>query len=199
MRGIVLVVVLSLLISACGTSIPSESSSVERSTQTAPAFDAANPLIAKGDPLRLSVSFAPCGWNIEMLKVEIFNDGPRPVRVWQGWNSWGHDMLNVDVRAAGSSHHYTITSGPGVWGKNYPSWDEIPVGGSIRKSMDLWVENFSVPKELWTVEGEIEFRVRFSISRTPEAEKNGVFIGTVETSWCRTMSYRRWLPDKKAS
>lgn len=155
--------------------------------------------VGKGHPLWPEVSFVPSATGErETLRIEIFNDGEKPVRIWQTCNSWGNDMLNLDVRLAGSRDYYTVSSARCTWTINSPSWQEIPPGGSVVEHMNLWDGYWwSVPKDALGMTGHVEYRVRFSIYPTEEAQQNDVYTTDFVMPWAVSASASTWLPDEQ--
>jgi hypothetical protein len=128
------------------------------------------------------------------LMVTVLNPTSSEIKLWELENSWGWDSFAFELRSESGGQVFTIKRATRDWTKNGPTFFVLAPG----ESRDL---RFHINDGWWEIEDlsalknkAIEVRAKLNISRTPEAEQYGVFVGTVLSSWAVSTPPHSWLP-----
>lgn len=151
--------------------------------------------------IRLSVGFKP-SWDDEslaMVVVHVHNNSDKPIRVWESWNSWGYNNASLEITLGNNPKIYEVRRGFGVWTINFPSWETIPVGGSIRVFLNIHKGSWNVDQKILDWRGPVRVRPVFSINEDEDTEERGVWTGTARGEWISESTPLNWIPADKTS
>lgn len=114
--------------------------------------------------------------------VTVTNASIEEMRIWELWNSWGHDVFRFEAYVSGH-RTYVIQRQIAAFTKNYPSYATIRAGGSLDFVLDLNDETWAIPPELVTDNRALLLRALLSVPPTDETRRMGVYVGTVQSPW----------------
>lgn len=145
---------------------------------------------------RLSVEFRP-SWDdetVSMVVVHLHNDSDKPIRVWESWNSWGAYNASLEIILGDNPEIHTVGIGFRVWTMNFPSWEEVPVGGSFSVFLRLYEGSWSIDQEVLDWSGPVRIRPVFFIGEDEESVEAGVWTGSVRGDWVPASTPLDWIP-----
>lgn len=128
--------------------------------------------------------------------VVISNKSPNPVRLWEGWCSWGYYNLTFDIKLNNGKIYHLEKTKNRDWLKNFPD-------GYIVLPNSYFVIPVSFSKVLWGTSKEWEsfpdevknadtfsLRAIYSIPEDKETKEYKIWTGKAESEWLRVNFFR---------
>lgn len=129
--------------------------------------------------------------------IVISNTACLEKRIWEFRNSWGWDSISFHLKKESEEKTRIIKRMPRDWTRNMPSFFVLKQGESREIQLNIndgwWDkgENLSNLKDV-----PVLVRACLKIGPSPEAEKYGVFVGTVLSDWVVSMPPHGWLFER---
>jgi len=132
------------------------------------------------------------------LAVTIVNATGGEQRLWDWHNSWGWYALAAQARER-TGRSFEIKRELRDWSKNGPTAFVLSPGERHEVLLDLrdgsWEIVAAESVDVVHLQDQpLELRARLRIEPTPEAERLGVFTGTVFSDWIVSTPPHDWLP-----
>ena len=130
---------------------------------------------------------------VNELVVSVSNSSSSEMELWDLQNSWGWNSFSFELKSEIEKQLFTIERVTRDWTKNGPTYFALSPG----ESRDL---SFQIDDGWWEIDElselkneRIRVRARLKIDPSPEAERHGVFIGTVWSEWVVSIPPHNWL------
>jgi hypothetical protein len=129
----------------------------------------------------------------------VHNPGPEVMRLWDRSNSWGWQMLELELQADNPDRTSArLTPAPQRFTRNVPRFIELAVGAEHAFDVPVTQHNWDgLPKALAFWNTPLRVRGILHIPLTPESRELQVYVGTLRSPWVASTPPHIWMAHSR--